>query len=149
MDDNKKKSSFFGLGVLLGTILGGLTAFFLSPKSGSENRKMVGKRLHELEVKLEEADLPGKVTEIYGNVSEEGKEVYKKVRKEVVQRLHEWHERMEEVDTEKYKKMVAGVVSEVKEDTVTTGEKLQKIGESFLSDWNKIFGEAPTKSKKS
>ncbi|MBI3366191.1 YtxH domain-containing protein [Candidatus Roizmanbacteria bacterium] len=37
MPDSKK--SKLGLGLVLGTLLGGLAAFFLSPKSGSENRK--------------------------------------------------------------------------------------------------------------
>ncbi len=36
---NQKKSSKLGLGLLVGTILGGLAAFFLSPTSGPENRE--------------------------------------------------------------------------------------------------------------
>ena len=52
-----QKSSKFGIGVLIGTLLGGLAALFLSPTTGEENREIVAKKVKQLEKLLEDAEL--------------------------------------------------------------------------------------------
>lgn len=84
--DNQKKPSQFGLWLLIGSIIGAISAFFLSPKSGVENRE----EARELYLKArkwlveELAELKEKVGEIdkekYINAVEK---VVKKVQKEV------------------------------------------------------------------
>jgi len=46
---DQKSSSKLGLGLIMGTVIGAITAFFLSPKSGKENREEVMKKVRELE----------------------------------------------------------------------------------------------------
>jgi len=82
--DNQKKPSRFGLGVLIGTIVGGLTAFFLSPKSGEENREEVLKKIQALKKQIDKMEIDKKVKEIYGEVTEEGKKVYLKAKKQLL-----------------------------------------------------------------
>src|SRR3989344_6168362 len=137
----QKKPSRFGLGVLLGTVLGGLTAFFLSPKSGEENREAVLKKIQELKKQIDKMELDKKVKEIYGEATEEGKKVYLMAKKQVMKGLDELQERWEEFDSEKYIKMVEKAIEEVKSETKETTEKLLKLKDLFVRDWNKVLGD--------
>ena len=82
-----QKSSKFGIGLFIGTLLGGLTALFLSPTSGEENRKLLAKKIKELEKMLEEEHIDKKVKEIFGEVTEEARDLYLKTKKELIKRV--------------------------------------------------------------
>lgn len=139
--DDQKKSSRFGLGVLIGTIVGGLAAFFLSPKSGEENREAVVKKIKELKKNIEEMEIDKKVKEVWGEVSEEGKKTFLKTKKELLKRIDGLEDKWQEFDREKYIKMVEDSVEDAKEGTKETAEKLLKLKDMFVRDWNKVFGE--------
>lgn len=139
--DEQKKSSHFGLGVLFGTVLGGLAAFFLSPKSGEENREAAVKKIKELKKNIEEMEIDKKVKEIWGEVTEDGKKTFVKAKKELVKRIDDLQERWQEFDREKYVKMVEDSLEDAKLETKATAEKLLKLKELFVRDWNKVFGE--------
>jgi len=140
--DNQKKPSRFGLGVLIGTIVGGLTAFFLSPKSGEENREEVLKKIQALKKQIDKMEIDKKVKEIYGEVTEEGKKVYLKAKKQLLKKVDKLQERWEEFNYEKYVKMVEETIDEVKSESKETSEKLLKLKELFVKDWNKVFGDS-------
>ena len=137
----QKKSSRFGLGVLIGTIVGGLTAFFLSPKSGKENREEVLKKIQELKKQIEKMEIDKKVKEIYGEVTEDGKKVLLKAKKQLLIKVDDLQKKWEEFNYEKYLKMVEETIEEVKSETKGTAEKLIKLKELFVKDWNKVMGE--------
>lgn len=140
MADNKK-SSFFGLGVLVGTVLGGLAAFFMSPKSGKENREMVMKKLKELKKDIEKMEIDKKVKEVWGDVTADGKKTFVKAQKEIVKKLDTVQEKMEDFDHEKYVKMVGDSVEDAKTGVKDTADKLKKLKELFVRDWNKVFND--------
>jgi len=128
------------LGVLIGTIVGGLTAFFLSPKSGKENREEVLKKIQELKKQIEKMEIDKKVKEIYGEVTEDGKKVLLKAKKQLLIKVDDLQKKWEEFNYEKYLKMVEETIEEVKSETKGTAEKLIKLKELFVKDWNKVFG---------
>src|SRR3990167_1608277 len=64
MSDKKSK---FGIGVAFGAVLGGLAAFFLSPRSGPENREMAKKTMSEID-RTKYKDL---VVDVIGRLKEE------------------------------------------------------------------------------
>lgn len=139
--DNQKKPSRFGLGVIIGSILGGLAAFFLSPKSGEENREEVLKKIQALKKQIDKMEIDKKVKEIYGEVTEDGKKVYLKAKKQLLKKIDELQEKWEDFNYEKYLKMVEETIDEVKSESKETAEKLIKLKELFVRDWNKVFGE--------
>jgi gas vesicle protein len=77
---DEKKSSKLGLGILIGTVIGGLAAFFLSPKSGEENREKVTKKIKQLQKLIKDQHIDEKVKEIFGDVSDEEKKSICKLR---------------------------------------------------------------------
>ena len=115
---------------------------FLSPKSGKENREEVIKKIKHLKKNIEEMELDKKVKEVWGEISEEGKKTYTKVKKEVMERLEDMQEKWEEFDREKYMSMVSESVDKAKSESKTTADKLKKLKDLFARDWNKVFGES-------
>src|SRR5450830_312811 len=99
---DEKKSSKFGLGLLIGTVLGGLASFFLSPKSGKENRKEVVKKVKQLKKLLEEKEIDKKVKEIFGEVSDEAMKIYTQAKEWLIEDLAQLKDEVEHIDKEKY-----------------------------------------------
>ncbi len=124
MTDNKSK---FGLGILFGTIIGGVTAFFLSPKSGKENREAVVKKIDELKKILEEE-----------KVDEKLKEIYLKAKNWLVDELELLKNTVDNIDYEKYQKVVNKVMLKVKKETKKGAKELEKLKKQLLKEWSKI-----------
>ncbi len=124
MSDKKSK---FGLGVLLGTIIGGITALFLSPKSGKENREVVAKKIDELKKILEEE-----------KVDEKLKELYSKAKNWLVEELELLKKTIDEIDYVKYQKTVDKVVKRVKKETKKSAKEIGKLKKQLLEEWEKL-----------
>ncbi|PIV09912.1 hypothetical protein COY89_01620 [Candidatus Roizmanbacteria bacterium CG_4_10_14_0_8_um_filter_36_36] len=135
MNDKKSK---FGLGVLIGTIIGGITALFLSPKSGEENREIVVKKVQELKKLLEEKEVDTKVKEIYGEVNEEAKDIYFKVKDWLIEELSQLKEKVEEIDKEKYEKAVQKVLKRVQKETKKGAKELEKVKKQLTQEWKRL-----------
>ncbi len=135
MTHHNKKSSKFGWGLVLGSIVGGLTAFFLSPKSGEENREMVARKVEELKKALEEQNLDEKVREIFGEVTAELKGIYTNVKNEIANRLTQLKDSVEHFDMEQYKEIVEDAVKKIKKGAVKEEKKLIKLKEKLMEKW--------------
>ncbi len=136
---NNKKPSKFGLGLLFGTVFGALAGIFLAPKSGKENREAVLKKMKQLKKQIDAMELDKKVKEVFGEVTEEGKMVYSKARKELVKKLDLLEDKWEEFDKEKYIMMVEEVIEDLKKETPKLAHKLVKLKDGFVKDWNDVF----------
>ena len=132
---DQKSSSKLGLGLIMGTVIGAITAFFLSPKSGKENREEVMKKVRELEEWLKEKEVDVKLKEIYGEATEEGRKLFEFVRKEITMVMGEVKEKIEDFDKEKYEKMIENVMDKAKKETKTTVQKLEKMKSHLLKQW--------------
>ena len=146
MNDTKKAPSNFGLGLIIGTVLGGLAAFFLSPNSGKENREEAMARLHEFKDMLDEADIPTHVKEVYGDVTKEGTKMYSEVRKELIARMDEMKDKVDDFDADKYIGMIEDTVEEVRRETDDTVERASKLKKYLVDKWMKA--EKDTSAKK-
>jgi gas vesicle protein len=125
MSDQKK--SRFSLGVLFGTLIGGLTAFFLSPKSGKENREAVVKKIEELKKILKEEKVDEKI-----------KEVYAKAKVWLIEELAQLKEAVKNIDYEKYEKAVDKVIIRVKKETKKGAKEIEKLKKQLLKEWKKM-----------
>ena len=137
MTDNKKPS-FFGLGIVLGTVIGGLTAFFLSPSSGKENREEAAKKVKELKKLLQEHELDKKVKEIFGETTKEAKNFYLNTKDKVIEKAAELKEKVSEIDKAKYVKLVNEVVKELKKESKYAEKIIEKLETHLKADWEKL-----------
>lgn len=133
-----QKSSKFGIGVLIGTLLGGLAALFLSPTTGEENRELVAKKVKQLEKLLEDAELDKKLKSIFGETTEEVKIVYLQAKKEIIKKLAALKEAIDSIDKEKYEKVVHETVDLLKKEVKREGHEMEKLKEELLKEWKKL-----------
>jgi len=132
------KSSKFGFGLLLGTVIGGLAAFFLSPTSGPENQKMVAKKIKELEKLLADSDLEKKVKDIFGEATEEAIAVYKKAKKEFIKALAEVKGSVDSLDKEKVAEVAHETVEILKKEAKHEGKEMEKLKSELSKEWKKL-----------
>jgi len=139
MSDSKSK---FGWGLAVGTILGGLSAFFLSPNSGKENRELVAKKVKELEKLLEEKNLDKVVKDIFGEVSEDAEKVFLKAKKDLIKKIAELKETIDNIDKEKFMSLVDEVVEKVQSEAKHESKEMIKLKEHLMKEWNKMQKKA-------
>lgn len=139
---DSKSSSKFGLGLLLGTLVGGVAAFFLSPNSGPENQKLVAKKVKELEKLLAETDIEKKVKEIFGEATEEATAVYKKAKKQFIKTLAEAKESIESIDKEQVAEVAHETVEILKKEVKHEGKEMEKLKTELSKEWKKLSVKA-------
>lgn len=130
------KNSTFKTGLILGAVLGGLTAFFLTPKSGKENREMARKKFEELRSMLRDKKVDEIVMEVYGKASDEGKKLYVKARKELDARLEEMNDTLNDIDKKKYMALVTDVMEHVKGEAEATKDRVTKLQTYLMNRWD-------------
>ena len=148
MDENKKTSSKFGLGLLVGALAGALAGVFYAPKSGKQNRKEAAKKFEELKKKLAEMDLEKKVKDIFGSVTSETKELYFTAATDLLGKVADLRERVDKIDKEKYQKLVEEVIEDFKQRSKQSVDTVNKLKKHLLVDWNKLFNKKDSAKKK-
>lgn len=133
-----KKTSKFGIGVLIGTVIGGLTALFLTPTTGEENRKLVAQKIKDLEGLLQDTELDKKVKEIFGEATDEARNLYLKAKKNTIKRLAELKETVENIDKEKYEKVVKETIDILKKEVKREARDMERLKEALLKEWKKL-----------
>lgn len=136
MSDQKK--SKFGLGLLIGTVIGAITALFVTPKTGKEMREDVAKKVEELKKLLAEKEVDKKVKEIFDVVTEESKKIYLKAKEWLIEELAVLKETIDNIDYDKYQKAVDRVIIRVKKETKKGAKEIEKLKKQLLKEWEKL-----------
>jgi len=140
--------SKFGITLALGALLGGAAAFFLTPKTGKENRELAKKKLQQLHVTLKTKSKEEIVKEIFGTVSKTGKALYEKAQKELNLKLDELKKSHPEIDHKKYTKVVGEVVDRLKDEKNASKENLAQLKEFLVARWDYVTTEGKKDIKK-
>ena len=126
------KKSNIGLGVMIGTVIGGIAAFLLSSK---ENRDLAKRKISELKKMWDDEKTQERVREIFGTFTEEGKKAYSIAKTEIMKQLDAMG--VDEVDMSKYKAMVEDAIEAVREETKETSDQLMKLRDHLMKNWTK------------
>ena len=133
-----QKKSRFGLGLLIGTIIGGITALFVAPKSGKEMREDLAKKAAALKKLLEEKEIDKKVKEVFEVVTEETKNIYLKAKEWLIEELAQLKEAVDKINWEDYQKSVDKVIVRVKKETKKGAKEVEKLKKQLLDEWKKL-----------
>jgi len=135
--ENQKKSKF-GLGLLIGSLIGGLTALFFAPKSGKEMREDVKKKIIDLKKLLEEKEIDKKAKKIVEELSQEAKVWYEKAKSWLIEEFVQLKKEMKSIDWREYQKSVSRIISRLKKEFKKEGKEIDLIRKKLLKDWQKI-----------
>jgi gas vesicle protein len=130
-----EKKNNFGLGLFIGGLTAGLATFFLTPKSGKENRQEVVELIKKLKQKIDESKLEEKAREIFGKATKETKDVYQKLTKQIIKELEELNQKIQDIDKDKYIEVVEKAWHNLGDKVSKYQDKLivakEKLGDSF------------------
>lgn len=143
--EEKRGKSKFGLGLLIGGLVGAVSGLLLAPKSGKQTRKEILKKARQLQKLLEEKEVDKKIKEIFGQVTEEGKKIYQRAKEELINHLSQLKEDFQKIDKKKYEKVVEEVIKKIEKEFKKDIKILQKLKESLLKKWEAIRKEKDEK----
>jgi len=135
--DNQKKSKF-GLGLLIGSIIGGVIALFFAPKSGKELRENVKKKIKQLEDFLKEKEVDKKAKKIIQDLSEEAKMWYEKAKSWLIKELAALKKKVEDINWQDYQKAVSKTIARLKKETKEELKETEAIREKLLRKWQNM-----------
>jgi len=138
--DNQKKSKF-GLGLLIGSLIGGITALFFAPKAGKELREDVKKKIKELEKLLEEKEIDKKAKKLVEDLSEEAKVWYEKAKAWLIEELAQLKKEVEKINWQDYQKAVSKTINRLKKEAKKEGKEIEAIRKKLLKNWQKMKKE--------
>lgn len=142
------KKTKFGFGLMLGAVLGGVAAMFLTPKTGKENREIAKKKWDELNKAFKTKSKEEIVKEIFGSATKEGKKLYDLSQKELNSRLADLKKKYPNLDKTKYMDTVSEVMDRLKEEKEATTKRLTDLSEFLKSRWDYVSGESKKDLKK-
>lgn len=134
--------------MLFGALLGGAAAFFLSPKSGKENREMAAKTVKDLKSRYEGKSVDEIAEDVFGKATEESKKMVSKARDEFNKKIDEIKDQAGKIDNKKYRKIVDDVLANLNIDKKTQKQAVSKLKEYFLDRWQSVEGELEEAEKK-
>ena len=140
MSDNSGYPSGLVTGVVLGGLIGAGLAFFLSPRSGEENRKMVATKALELRDKAMTAheDITGSVQDIFGEVSAATISLYTDARELLAHNLADFQDNWDDIDKQKYLDMVDNVTAILRKDKKNNPKYIDKLKAYWTKNWRQI-----------
>lgn len=134
-----KKGKFFLAGII-GATFGALGGFLFAPQSGLKTRKdiaLLAKKIAD-QIKNSATDTQKRVKEVFGEVSDNAKETYRKVQSTLSSKLASVKTAGKIIDKQKYGQIVDGVVAEFKDDFKATKDGAKKISIQLKKDWQKV-----------
>ena len=134
-----KTGKFFLTG-LIAAAAGAIGGLLLAPQSGKKTMEDIKKLLVRLskEVNTGVQDTKEKVTEVFGDASDEAVAKYKEIKTAVMEKVAEVKTTGKEIDKEKYVMIVEDVVDEFKDDLKATKTGATRLIAQLKKDWEKV-----------
>jgi len=136
-----KKSSKFGLGLIIGSLIGGITALFLAPKTGKQMRADVKVKIKKLEELLKEKEVDKKAKQLMDELSNEAKVWYEKAKSWLIEELAQLKKEVEKINWQDYQKAVSKTINRLKKEAKKEGKEIEAIRKKLLKNWQKMKKE--------
>jgi gas vesicle protein len=127
-------------GLVLGAAAGAGAMFFLSPRSGKANRRMVQNKVQEIGDYLQEEKelLEERVEDIFGEVSALTTALYQDARKLWDNQVRALSKSLEKIDRKAYQEMVESVIEKLQVSKKYDDSNLSKVKRYLNSQWSRF-----------
>ncbi len=127
-------------GLVLGATAGAAAMFFLSPRSGKENRRLAKAKYQELAdyVEDEKNALENKVEEIFGDVNEITISLFNDAKRLWNTQVQAFEKSLEKIDKNRYQEMVDGVMEKLQGNKKYDNTDLAKMKRYLANEWKKF-----------
>jgi len=133
---------------MIGAVLGGLAAMFLTPKTGKENREIAKKKWSELNKALKTKSKEEIVKDIFGSATKESRKLYDLSQKELNSRLADLKKKYPNIDKNKYLDTVKDVIIRLQDEKEATTKRLSDLSDFLKSRWDYVSDESKKDVKK-
>lgn len=133
--------------MIVGALAGAVAGLFLAPKPGKELRDEALERYKQIRARMADKDKDEIVQEIFDEVSERSREMYRDTKDTVAQKLAEISENIEKVDYEKYLTAVKTAIDNLRDKYGPTDAQIEKIKKHLEADFDKLNKDSKTASK--
>lgn len=127
-------------GMLVGAAAGAAAMFFLSPRSGKENRKLMQDKISEAKDYMEEerALMEAKVQEIFGEVNDLTTSLFEDAKRLWNNQVRAFEKSMDKIDKGRYQEMVDNVMETLQSSKRYDNTDLAKMKRYLSSEWRKF-----------
>ncbi len=127
-------------GMLFGAAAGAAAMFFLAPRSGKENRKMVKDKIGELSDYIEEEKelMEQKVKDIFGEVNALTTSLFNDARRLWNTQVKTFEKSLDKIDKNRYQEMVDNVIEKLQSSKKYDQGHLAKMKRYLTSEWRKF-----------
>ncbi len=127
-------------GLTIGVMSGAAAMFFLSPRSGRANRRMVADKWENFQDYLDsERDvLEDRVYDIFGEVSDLTMTLYEDARRLWEDQVRTFEKSLNKIDKKAYQEMVDNVMEKLQGNQSYENNDLTKIKRYLNSQWRKL-----------
>ncbi len=127
-------------GLIVGATAGATAMFFLSPRSGEENRKMAKKRYDEIidQIEEERSALEDKVEEIFGEVNAITTSLFNDARNLWNTQIKTLEKSVDKIDKAHYQEMVDSIMEKLQGNKKYDNTDLTKMKRYLSGEWKKF-----------
>lgn len=127
-------------GLVLGATAGAAAMFFLSPRSGKENRRLAKAKYKELAdyVEEERTAFEDKVEDIFGEVNEITTSLFNDAKRLWNTQVEAFEKSLDKIDKNRYQEMVDGVMEKLQSNKKYDSTDLAKMKRYLANEWKKF-----------
>lgn len=127
-------------GLIIGATAGAAAMFFLSPRSGKENRRLAKTKYQELTdyVEEEKSAIEDKVTEIFGDVNELTLSLFNDAKRLWNTQVQAFEKSLDKIDKNRYQEMVDSVMEKLQGNKKYDNTDLAKMKRYLANEWKKF-----------
>ncbi|KXK08929.1 MAG: YtxH-like protein [Microgenomates bacterium OLB22] len=151
------KKSPFGLGILIGAIVGAIGGLFLSEKPGKELRKKAVTEFDKLRKSIEDKHLDDHIAKIFGDVSREAQQAMSDAKDVIAKSAGQIAKEAKTINTTVYQQVVKDAVATATKRHALPKKEMVRLRAYLEKDVKKLLGsigkkkvvkkKAPTKKK--
>jgi gas vesicle protein len=127
-----------GILILLGALIGAITALFFSTTEEGEMKEPVRYKVKMIKEKMKDVDIKKQAQEIFGARGAEWVALLQETKDDLAERLGTLKGSLDKIDKQKYADAVNNLMAEMKKNSKVTADQARKLKTYLTEDYQKL-----------